>query len=59
MKYYNYLKFVNFTNIFSKNADLVLTIGENSAAMHGWRKIVLMKPHLYFFPETLQIICIC
>ena len=59
MKYYNYLKFFNFTNIFSKNADLVLTIGKHSTVMHGWKEIVFMKPHPYFFPETLQIICIC
>ena len=25
-------------------------IGENSPAMHGWKEIVFMSPHLYFFP---------
>ena len=39
---------------------LSFVTGENSPAMHGWREIVFMNPHLYLFfsPETLQIICI-
>ena len=47
-----------FYNYFFLHA-LSYFIGENSPAMHGWRKFVFMKPLLYFFPQTLQIICIC
>ena len=34
-------------------------IGGNSPAMYGWKEIVCMKQHFYFFLETLQIVCIC
>ena len=33
-------------------------IKEYSPAMHGWRKIVFMKPNV-FSPETFTIICFC
>ena len=30
-------------------------IGKNSPAIQGWRKIVFMKPYVYFLPETILL----
>ena len=38
--FYKYFFFLHATSFL---------IGENSPAMHGWRKIVFMKPHVYEF----------
>ena len=42
-QFYKYFFFLHATSI---------VIGENSPAMHCWRKIVFMKLHLYFFPQN-------
>ena len=44
------MKQISFTYISFFYILYYFVIGENSRAMHGWRKIVCMNPQLYFFP---------
>ena len=44
------MKQISFTYISFFCILYSFVIGENSQAMHGWRKIVCMNPQRYFFP---------
>ena len=48
------MEYISFTNVSFFLHATSFIIGENSQVMHGWRKIVLMKPHLYFFPRNIS-----
>ena len=43
------MEMINFRNIFFFLHPTSFVIRETSPAMHGWRKIVSMNSHLYFF----------
>ena len=53
------IEYISFTHIFFFLFTTSFIFGRNSPVMHGWRKIVFMKGHFYFFPQTLQIVFVC
>ena len=46
---------ISFTHISFFLFATSFSIGRNSPAMHGWRKIVFMKQHFFFFPKHFRL----